>query len=337
MPFMPHALHKSVRLPLLLLPALLLSACVSQHTHIRPEPGVVRGAPAGGGAARPPGAGDRIHVVERGDTLFSIAFRNQVDVKELVAWNQIDNPNLIRIGQRLRLNPPGGSTDPGHGGPIEATTPAGAWRDPDTGVVTAGVPDMPQGDALVLSDTPADTAPASAPVAGVGSSTVIATPATTPTAPPPPPPAPPATPPAPAATTGARDTSAPTNLSRSGFSWPARGQVLAGFVPGDATRSGLDIRGSEGDPIYASADGTVVYSGSGIPGFGELIVIRHANGLLTAYGHNRKRLVNEQDQVRRGQRIAELGRDPRGRELLRFEVRQSGKPIDPAGHLPATP
>lgn len=116
-----------------------------------------------------------------------------------------------------------------------------------------------------------------------------------------------------------------------------RGQKLAGFVAGDATRSGMDIRGVEGDPVYAAADGTVVYSGAGIQGFGELIVIRHANGLLTAYGHNRKRLVNEQDQVRRGQRIAELGRDSRGRELLRFEIRQSGKPIDPTGHLPATP
>lgn len=336
MSLMPPSIPRPLRLPLLLLPTLLLTACIDQRTHVRPEPGVLRGAPASRDAARPPGAGDRVHVVERGDTLFSIAFRNQIDLRDLIAWNQIDNPNLIRIGQRLRLNPPGGGPEPGAGGPVQATTPAGAWRDPDTGVVTAGVPDMPAGDALVLSETPNPATPAR-PAAGVGSATVIAAPPTPPPAPAPPA-APTPTPPPPAgAAAGSRDTSAPGNVSRTGFSWPARGQVLAGFVAGDATRSGLDIRGSEGDPVYASADGTVVYSGSGIPGFGELIVIRHGNGLLTAYGHNRRRLVNEQDQVRRGQRIAELGRDPRGRELLRFEVRQSGKPIDPAGHLPATP
>ncbi|MCU0756074.1 MAG: peptidoglycan DD-metalloendopeptidase family protein [Xanthomonadales bacterium] len=325
----PLPLAPRLRLPLLVLPALLLGACVDQRTHVRPEPGVVRGTPAGRDA-RPPGAGDRIHVVERGDTLFSIAFRNQIELQDLVAWNQIENPNLIKIGQRLRLNPPGRpGSDPGASGPIAATTPAGAWRDPDTGVVTAGVPDMPAGDALVLSEPPRSANPPAPTTAGIGSTTVIATPA--------PATSPPAASPPPAAPSAARDTRAPTNQSRTGFSWPVRGQVLAGFVAGDATRSGMDIRGTEGDPVYAAADGTVVYSGAGIQGFGELIVIRHSNGLLTAYGHNRKRLVNEQDQVRRGQRIAELGRDTRGRELLRFEIRQSGKPIDPAGHLPASP
>lgn len=315
------------RLPLLVLLCLLLGACIDQRTHVRPEPGVVRGAPGARDAARPPGAGDRIHVVERGDTLFSIAFRNQVEVADLVAWNGIDNPNLIRIGQRLRLNPPG-SSGPGGSGPIAATTPAGAQRDPETGVVTAGVPDMPQGDALVLSD-PAE---APRPTAGVGSATVLAgTPTPLPAVVPPP------VAPAAGAPAGSADTSAPRNVSRSGFIWPTRGQVVAGFVAGDGTRSGLDIRGNFGDPVYAAADGTVVYSGAGIQGFGELIVIRHANGMLTAYGHNSRRLVNEQDQVRRGQRIADLGRDTRGRELLRFEIRQNGKPVDPKGHLAATP
>lgn len=322
----------SLRLPLLLVPVLLLSACVNQRTHVRPEPGVVRGAPGSRDAARPPGAGDRIHVVERGDTLFSIAFRNQIDLQDLVAWNQIENPNLIKIGQRLRLNPPGQSAGPGSGGPIAATTPTDAQRDPETGVVTAGVPDMPRGDALVISD-PADVP---RPTAGIGSATVIAG------NPSPAPPGPPVAPPprsvaAPAAPAGSADTSAPRNVSRSGFIWPTRGQVMAGFVAGDATRSGLDIRGNYGDPVHAAADGTVVYSGAGIQGFGELIVIRHANGMLTAYGYNSRRLVNEQDQVRRGQHIADLGRDTRGRELLRFEIRQNGKPVDPRAHLPATP
>lgn len=326
---LPVSLPIGSRLILLLLPALLLTACIDQRTHLRPEPGVVRGAPGARDAARPPGAGDRIHVVERGDTLFSIAFRNQIELNELIAWNRIENPNLIKIGQRLRLNPPG-RVDPEAQGPIAATTPAGAQRDPETGVVTAGVPDMPQGDALTLSDTARPR-----PTSGIGSSSVItgAAPAA-PTPPPAPSPTPPPAAPTPA---GNADTSAPRNVSRSGFIWPTRGQVMAGFVAGDATRSGLDIRGTFGDPVFAAADGTVVYSGAGIPGFGELIVVRHGNGMLTAYGHNSRRLVNEQAQVRRGQRIADLGRDTRGRELLRFEVRQNGRPVDPKAHLTATP
>jgi lipoprotein NlpD len=112
------------------------------------------------------------------------------------------------------------------------------------------------------------------------------------------------------------------------------GRLAGTFVAGDATRSGIDITGTEGQAVYAAADGEVLFSGTGIIGYGELIVIQHPNGLLSAYGHSRRRLVNENAKIKRGQQIAEMGRDASGRQMLHFEVRKAGKPVDPLAYLP---
>jgi len=116
--------------------------------------------------------------------------------------------------------------------------------------------------------------------------------------------------------------------------WPADGLVLAGFASGDPTRQGVDIAGKAGQPVRAASDGVVVYSGSGLVGYGELVIVKHDDQWLSAYGHNRARLVNEGQVVKAGQQIAEMGRSGASRDMLHFEIRYNGKPVNPQQYLP---
>lgn len=117
------------------------------------------------------------------------------------------------------------------------------------------------------------------------------------------------------------------------FSWPANGQVIGNFD--EVKNKGLDIAGQAGDPILAAADGQVVYAGAGLRGYGNLIILKHNNTFLTAYAHNQTLLVKEDQQVRKGQKIAEMGKTDADRVKLHFEIRRQGKPVDPAKFLPA--
>ena len=202
-------------------------------------------------------------VVNRGDTLYGIAFRNGIDVRDLAAWNGIGAPYTIYPGQRLRLSPKGA---------VATTTPS--------------KPGAPK------PTTPKPTTPAPRPV--------------------PPPPA----------------------ASPIAWTWPAGGTILNGYVAGEPTKQGIDIGGASGDPVRAAGDGVVVYSGAGLVGYGELIIVKHNDAWLSAYGHNRTRLVNEGQLVKAGQQIAELGRTGAAREMLHFEIRYNGKPVDPQAYLP---
>jgi lipoprotein NlpD len=116
--------------------------------------------------------------------------------------------------------------------------------------------------------------------------------------------------------------------------WPVDGTLLSGYVAGDTTRQGIDIGNSEGTPVRAAADGVVVYSGSGLVGYGELVIVKHDDNWLSAYGHNRARMVNEGQVVKAGQQIAEMGHTGAARDLLHFEIRYNGKPVDPLAYLP---
>jgi lipoprotein NlpD len=134
--------------------------------------------------------------------------------------------------------------------------------------------------------------------------------------------------------------SAPTSASAPsandeglGFAWPASGSVIAGFD--EAKNKGLDIAGKAGDPVLAAADGQVVYAGAGLRGYGNLIILKHNNTFLTAYAHNQALLVKEDQKVRKGQKIAEMGKTDADRVKLHFEIRRQGKPVDPAKYLPA--
>ena len=250
--------------------ALAIAACAT--TVVRPTAG-----PAARRASVPkPGASV---LVQRGDTLYGIAFRNGIDVRDLAAWNRLAPPYTIYPGQRLYLYPRGGAS---------ATTAR-------TG------------------------APASRPAAP---STRPAAPPATPSAGTPAAPARPAAPPA---------------QSGIAWRWPADGTLIGRFAAGDPTRQGIDIAGRGGDPVRAAADGTVVYSGAGLVGYGELIIVKHDDNWLSAYGHNRRRLVNEGQLVKAGQQIAEMGRSGAARDMLHFEIRHNGKPVDPLQYLPAKP
>jgi lipoprotein NlpD len=118
-----------------------------------------------------------------------------------------------------------------------------------------------------------------------------------------------------------------------GFAWPASGSVIGGFD--EAKNKGLDIGGKAGDPVQAAADGQVVYAGAGLRGYGNLIILKHNNTFLTAYAHNQALLVKEDQKVRKGQKIAEMGKTDADRVKLHFEIRRQGKPVDPAKYLPA--
>ena len=116
--------------------------------------------------------------------------------------------------------------------------------------------------------------------------------------------------------------------------WPAEGGVIASYAGGDPTRQGIDIGGKGGQPVRAAADGVVVYSGAGLVGYGELVIVKHDDQWLSAYGHNRARQVNEGQLVKAGQQIAEMGRSGAARDMLHFEIRYNGKPVDPQQYLP---
>ena len=127
---------------------------------------------------------------------------------------------------------------------------------------------------------------------------------------------------------------APPVASGIAWRWPADGDLISRYVAGEPTRQGVDIAGKGGAPVRAAGDGVVVYSGSGLVGYGELIIIKHNDAWLSAYGHNRRRQVNEGQLVKAGEQIAEMGRSGAARDMLHFEVRYNGKPVDPLQYLP---
>jgi len=243
----------------------------------RPRPAAPRPAPAPGGTYR----------VQRGDTLYSIAFRHGVDYRDLAEWNGIAPPYTIYPGRDLRLAPARAAAKP----PV-----AQATRPPR--------PAAPPPPAASTVSKPAPFEP------------VAATP-----------PPPVASPPPPS------EPSAVTNGDIA-WRWPADGQVVGGYVAGDPVRQGIDIAGKAGAPVKAAADGTVVYSGNGLIGYGELIIVKHSPTFLSAYGHNQKRLVQEGDRVKAGQTIAEMGSSGASRDELHFEIRKNGKPSNPLDYLP---
>ena len=293
-------------------------------------------------AAPTPAARESTYKVQRGDTLYSIAFRHGLDYRELAGWNGVAAPYTILIGQELRLAAPS-SRAPARSvasrtsptAPVTSTAsstapPAGASPSPSPSTrPAANVPKpAPFED---VANTPAAPPPAPMPASPPPQTPIAATPSTpvvtapsSPKAAEPPPPAPP-------------PTATPQTSNVAGeiaWRWPADGQVVGTFVGGDQTKQGIDVAGKAGDPVRAAAAGSVVYSGNGLIGYGELIIVKHSPGFLSAYGHNRKRLVKEGDKVSAGQVIAEMGSSSASRDSLHFEIRKNGKPANPLDYLP---
>jgi len=261
------------------------------------------------------------HRVMAGETLYAIAFRQGGDYRELARINGIAAPYTIYPGQLIQLRevakaPAATSPSPTSSAPTPAP------------LQTPGQVVSPAVETLVLAPTSA-TIPATAGAtaqAVADNTTALSSEPLTATA-------------APTLATGGKlaaiiDTTAAT-LTRDGvvWRWPTAGKIIGRFVLGDPVQQGIDLAGVVGQPVLAAADGEVVYSGDGLLGYGELVIVKHSPDYLSAYGHNQRRLAAEGDQVKAGQVIAELGQ--RGSlSLLHFEIRKQGKPVDPLLYLP---
>jgi lipoprotein NlpD len=237
------------------------------------------------------------YAVRPGDTIRRIGAETGQNWRDLARWNNLENPDLIEVGQVLRVIPPVGTA---------ATPTTTASADAAKAATPATSTPATSATAATAAAAPAPSTAASAAVKPTPS-IVTASPAT------------------PAATaSGDEDV---------GWIWPAQGSLIAGFD--EAKNKGLDIGGKAGDSVLAAADGRVVYAGAGLRGYGNLIILKHNNTYLTAYAHNRTLLVKEDQSVQKGQKIAEMGSSDADRVKLHFEIRRQGKPVDPARYLPA--
>jgi lipoprotein NlpD len=202
-----------------------------------------------------------VHVVTKGETLYTIAWTHGVDYRELAAWNGLADPDRIYVGQRLRIGAPAARAP----GPPAART-----------VDTRSSPRSPE-----------------------------------------------------------RPLPPPVTLPPPAWQWPTQGDIVTKFGSRDGIDSGISIAGRMGQPVVASASGRVVYAGTGLIGYGQLVIIKHNETYLSAYGHTEHVLVKQGDDVERGQRIADMGLGPQRQPLLHFEIRRNGVPVDPLQFLRA--
>lgn len=275
-----------------------LAGCASK-THapapVEDRSPVVRAHPKAAPVAEAPKPAEPVkpgsYVVRPGDTLIRIALDAGQNWRDLARWNNIENPNVIEVGQVLRVVPPSGSEVA-----VAKPVPPAAVTPTPVAPAAAAAPPVASAPRAVTS------APAASPVASL----------------------PPVTP-----------TAVPAADEELGWTWPTPpgDSVIAGFD--EQRNKGVDIAGKLGDPVLASADGRVVYAGAGLRGYGNLIILKHNNTFLSAYAHNQALLVKEDQTVRKGQKIAEMGSTDADRVKLHFEIRRQGKPVDPLHYLPA--
>ncbi len=306
---------KSKQFFILFVTAAVLAGCASSGQH---APVVERGeapkksAVAAGGA---PGKISRekdwrpeAYIVQKGDTLYSIAFNHGLDYRELAELNGIQDPNVIQIGQQIRLFP--GKAKPIIPPPAVESKP-----------IEPPVREQPMLAKYAYSEAAVAQIEKIQDQAGAGA---VAKPESKPK---------------PEVKPETKADSKPDSGDDDGadealeWSLPAKGKLIAEFSE-SSNRKGIDIAGKLGQPVTASAPGKVVYAGSGLRGYGKLVIIKHNKTYLSAYAHNDQVLVKEGQTVTRGQKIAEMGNTDADQVKLHFEVRRFGKPVDPAKHLP---
>ncbi len=317
-----------------LLLGLLLSGCGSVRTYQAPVEdrlgGVAKATAVGSDPAamapKPaPGAENAgksgYYTVKPGDTLIRIGLDSGQSFRDIARWNNIENPNRLEVGQVVRVVPP-----PAAGlaakplAPPVSSSPSPSAPAAPAAPIAAAASDKP---AAPLAP-PGAQQPVGQPAAALPASTIASGSASGPASGPASSPASsPGTAKAPQATPGDDEIN---------WLWPANGPLVGGFD--EIKNKGVDIGGSAGDPVLAAADGRVVYVGAGLRGYGNLIILKHNNTYLTAYAHNQALLIKEDQSVRRGQKIAEMGNSDADRVKLHFEVRRQGKPVDPIKFLP---
>ena len=240
----------------------------------------------------------RTHVVAPGDTLYNISVRYGLDSGELARLNAVSDPTQLRLGQVLHLPE--------------------SVREPRTPVVAGGVrvSRVTTGDTSQTSTAakPAEETAASTSTGAVPAEKAAETAAGG----------------ASAQTPAKTEAQAPVVVPGTRMLWPARGNIIADYAKNG---KGLDIGGTAGSVVVAAADGTVLFVGDGVKGYGNLVIVKHSPTLVTAYGHNSKVVVKLNDKVKAGQKIAEMGSTDADQTMLRFEVRDKGKPVDPMKYL----
>ena len=304
---------------------LLLAGCmtarnpapVSDRTQQPPAPSPVKSAPvaaktAPATIARESDPRPEYYVVKKGDTLFTIALDHGLDHKELAEWNGIDNPNMIRADQQLRLRAPAATavTAPLKSAPRVEGKPVGSAP---AVITNEALKTQPKGVKVPYSDQ------ALAQLSGQAQ-------------------AKPVVPPAAKVDARAEDKPAASEEDdeKIDWGWPSGGKVLSTFNE-STNLKGVGIAGKLGQAVIASAPGKVLYSGDGIRGYGKLVIIKHNKVYLSVYAHNSQLLVKEGQAVLKGQKIADMGASDSDQVKLHFEIRRFGKPIDPLKLLPAVP
>lgn len=259
------------------------------------------------------------YLIKRGDTLYSIALEHGQDYREVAAWNNLGDGSRINAGQLIRIVPPTGAaavTVTPVEEPVVIVQPIVTEAVVERKALAGNSENLkrePKAGKEPYSDEALARAQQSVPV--VASVEIKPEPRSEVKAD------------VPAVKPG--ETSIVGDIT---WSWPASGKMITGFV--ESGSKGIDIAGKTGDPVAAAADGKVVYSGSGLRGYGQLVIVKHSDAYLTAYAHNHRILVKEGQTVTRGQKIAEMGNTDADQVKLHFEVRRQGKPVDPLKYLP---
>ncbi|MDD5241894.1 MAG: peptidoglycan DD-metalloendopeptidase family protein [Sulfuricella sp.] len=295
--------------------ALLLGGCTSMHTSapVIERASVARKAPAKA-KGREVDWRPQVYTVQKGDTLYGIALEYGFDYKEVAEWNSIASPYTIRVGQQLKLTT---SSPAAVVVPLKTASAVEARQAGEDGLLKTQPkalrqPYSSQGDSGAKARAESYAERAEKPVPPVARAEAPAKPAPA----------------------EEKDGIQAEDDERIEWNWPTAGKVLTGFNESSSSGKGLDISGKNGQPVLAAAPGKVVYSGSGLRGYGKLVIIKHNKTYLSAYAHNRQILIKEGQNVVKGQKIAEMGDSDADQVKLHFEIRRLGKPVDPAKYLP---